>query len=40
VLEGGCAAHPLTAFACPSGTRIVYPAHGQAELAGCEPDGP
>ncbi len=39
VLDGGCAAHQLTPFACPSGTRILYPADGQAELAGCEPDG-
>ena len=39
VLDGGCAAHRLTPFARPSGTRILYPADGQAELAGCEPDG-
>ena len=24
VLDGGCAAHQLTPFACPSGTRILY----------------
>jgi uncharacterized protein (DUF488 family) len=40
VLDGGCAAHRLTPFASPSGTRILYPAEGQAELAECEPDDP
>jgi len=39
VLDGGCAAHRLTPFARPRGTRILYPADGQAELAGCEPHG-
>lgn len=39
VLDGGCAAHRLTPFARPSGTRILYPPDGQVELAGCERGG-
>jgi uncharacterized protein (DUF488 family) len=39
VLDGGCAAHQLTPFARPSGTRLLYPADGQTELAGCQTDG-
>lgn len=38
-LDGECAPHQFTPFARPSGTRILYPANGQAELAGCEPGG-
>ena len=40
VLDGGCAEHRLTPFARPSGARILYPADGQTEQAGCEAGRP
>ena len=39
VLDGGCVPHRLPSFARPNGTRIVYPADGQATLPGSERGG-